>query len=103
VSKTAIAAMKEIGIDISGHSPKSIDKFLSLPLGYVITVCDNAKETWPVFSGPVQHRIHHGFRDPAGAVRTESEIMEEFRRVRDEIHEVLREFYSERISPQQLL
>jgi arsenate reductase len=93
VSKRAIAVMKEIGIDISGHSPKSVDKFLSLPFDYVITVCDHARETCPVFAGQVRHREHFGFNDPAEARGTEEEIMAEFRHVRDEIQRTFRLFY----------
>ena len=95
VSTRAIAVMKDVGIDISTHSPKSVDQFLSLPFDYVITVCDNAKEHCPVFSGKVKHRLHIGFDDPAGAVGTDEEVMAEFRRVRDEIREEFRRFYSE--------
>ena len=87
--------MKEAGIDISTHSPKSVDQFLALPFDYVITVCDNAKEQCPVFSGKVKHRLHIGFDDPAGAVGTDEEVMVEFRRARDEIREGFRRFYSD--------
>jgi arsenate reductase len=98
VSSRAIAVMKEIGIDISGHTPKSVDQFLSLPFDYVITVCDNARETCPVFAGQVHHREHLGFDDPTEATGTEDEIMAEFRRVRDEIRETFGRFYSETIN-----
>ena len=89
--------MKEAGIDISSNSPKSVDQFLSLPFDYVVTVCDNAKEQCPVFLGIVNHRLHIGFDDPAEAIGTEEEILAEFRRVRDEIKERFRKFYSETI------
>jgi arsenate reductase len=91
----AIAVMKEAGIDISSHSPKPVDQFLSLPFDYVVTVCDNAKEQCPVFSGTVKHRLHIGFDDPAGAFGSDEEVMAEFRRVRDEIREGFRRFYLE--------
>jgi len=97
VSTRAIAVMKEAGIDISTHSPKSVDQFLSLPFDYVVTVCDNANERCPVFSGKVKHRLHIGFDDPAGASGTDEEVMAEFRRVRDEIKEGFRKFYAETI------
>lgn len=95
VHSRAIAVMKEVGIDISTHSPKSVDQFLTLPFDYVITVCDNAKETCPVFSGNVKHRLHIGFDDPAEAVGTDGEVMAEFRRVRDEIRDGFGRFYRE--------
>ena len=99
VSRRAIEVMKEIGIDISGHTPKSVDEFLSLPFDYVITVCDNARETCPVFTGAVRHREHLGFDDPTHATGTPDEIMAEFRRVRDEIRSVFAAFYSDVIKP----
>jgi arsenate reductase len=89
--------MKEAGIDISTHAPKSVDQFLSLPFDYVVTVCDNAKEQCPVFSGKVKHRLHIGLDDPAEAFGTDEEVMAEFRRVRDEISEGFRRFYTDRI------
>jgi len=95
VSTRAIAVMKEAGIDISTHSPKSVDQFLSLPFDYVVTVCDNAKEQCPVFSGIVKQRLHIGFDDPADAFGTDEEVMAEFRRVRDEIRDGFKKFYSE--------
>jgi arsenate reductase len=97
VSTRAIAVMKEVGIDISTHSPKSVDQFLSLPFDYVVTVCDNAKEQCPVFSGKVKHRLHIGFDDPTEAFGTDDDIMAEFRRVRDEIREGFTRLYTETI------
>lgn len=82
----AIEAMREVGIDISGHRSKSVDEFLGQEFDYVITVCDNANENCPVFPGKTK-RIHWSFDDPA-----ESGDIEVFRRVRDEISERLREF-----------
>ncbi len=87
VHPKAFAVMKELGIDIAGGNPKSVDQFLNDEFDYVITVCDHAKETCPVFSGKVKHRLHIGFDDPAEAMGTEEHIMAEFRRVRDEIKE----------------
>jgi arsenate reductase len=95
VHPRAIAVMKEAGIDISSHSPKSVDQFLSLPFDYVVTVCDNAKEQCPVFLGTVKHRLHIGFDDPAEAFGTDDEVMAEFRRVRDEIREGFKKFHAE--------
>lgn len=92
VNPFAVKAMKEIGIDISKGVAEDVEKYLSQSFDYVITVCDNAKETCPVFMGNVRHRIHIGFDDPADAVGTEEEIMPVYRRVRDEIKEELEKF-----------
>jgi Protein-tyrosine-phosphatase len=87
VSSRAIQAMKEVGIDISQEYPKSVDQFLNDSFDYVITVCDYAKETCPMFTGKVAHRLHIGFDDPAEAFGTDEEVINEFRRVRDRIKE----------------
>ncbi len=89
VRPEAIAVMAEIGIDLSGHRSKSVDEFRDAPLDIVITVCDNAKETCPVFPGHAT-RLHWPFEDPA-AVEGSQEIRHEaFRRVRDQIRDRLR-------------
>ena len=93
VHPKAIAVMKEAGIDLSGAFPKNVDRFTKESFDYVITVCDNAKETCPVFFGKVQHRLHMGFEDPADAVGTEEEVLAIFRRVRDEIKEEFFKLY----------
>jgi arsenate reductase len=90
VNPFAIKAMKEIGIDISNGVAEDVEKYLTQSFDYVITVCDKAKETCPIFMGDVKHRLHIGFDDPADAVGTEEEIMPVYRRVRDEIK---RDFY----------
>jgi len=93
VNPFAIKAMNEIGIDIGkGHS-KNVDQFINQSFDYVITVCDNAKETCPVFTGNVKHKLHIGFDDPADATGTEEEILPIYRRVRDEIVEEFTAFY----------
>jgi arsenate reductase len=97
VHPKAIQVMKEIGIDLSSHKAKHVDLFLADSFDYVITVCDHAKETCPVFLGKVQHRLHIGFDDPAEAKGTEEEILAEFRRVRDEIRNQFQKFYSENL------
>ena len=86
--------MDEAGIDISKKSPKSVDEFLNDEWDYVITVCDNAKETCPVFLGKVKHRVHFGFEDPSDATGSEEFIMSEFRRIRDEIKTTFFRFYN---------
>ena len=92
VRPEAIQAMAEIGIDISGHWSKSVDEFLGQQFDVVITVCDNASETCPVFPGNTT-RIHHSFTDPpAPGAADEATTLAVFRRVRDEIRTWLREF-----------
>jgi arsenate reductase len=91
VHPIAIRVMKEAGIDLTGQRPKNVDEFLHAGFDYVLTVCDDAKESCPVFTGRVGERLHRRFDDPAGATGTEEEILAEFRRVRDEIkREILR-------------
>ena len=91
VRPQAIAAMREIGIDISGHRSKGVDEFLGQEFDYVITVCDNANESCPAFPGKTK-RIHWSFDDPAGADGPEEEKLAAFRRVRDQIKEKLHLF-----------
>ena len=92
VHPKAVVVMKEEGIDLSGHRPKKVDEFLDDSFDYVITVCDQAKESCPVFLGDVKNRLHIGFDDPAEATGTEEEIIAVFRRVRDEIAEQMNAF-----------
>lgn len=92
VNKYAVAVMKEIGIDISSQYPKNAEKFTGEAFDYVITVCDNAREVCPVFTGDVKHRLHIGFNDPFGAKGSEEEILEVYRKVRDEIRRDFRKF-----------
>lgn len=87
VHPKAIAAMKEIGIDISGHTSKHLNEFLNRKIDTVITVCGNADQVCPTFPGQV-NRHHWGFDDPAHATGSEEEVLAEFRRVRDEIRRV---------------
>jgi arsenate reductase (thioredoxin) len=84
VRPEAIEAMREIGIDISNHSSKAVDEFVGREFDYVITVCDNANEQCPVFSGDTT-RIHWSFDDPAAAEGDPAARLAVFRRVRDEI------------------
>ncbi|HEY4088781.1 MAG TPA: arsenate reductase ArsC [Bryobacteraceae bacterium] len=92
VRSEAIAAMRELGIDISGQRSKNVDEFTGQRFDYVLTVCDHARETCPVFFGTAE-RLHHSFEDPpAPGVGSEEERMAVFRRVRDELRVYLREF-----------
>ncbi|GAB4458581.1 MAG: arsenate reductase ArsC [Bacteroidales bacterium] len=95
VHPKAIQVMKEVGIDLSQNYPKMVDKFLNESFDFVITVCDNAKETCPVFIGKVGKQLHIGFEDPADATGTEEEILSVFRKVRDEIKRDFYSFYNE--------
>ncbi len=92
VRHEAIAVMRELGIDISGHRSKHVDEFEGQHFDYVITVCDNAKESCPVFMGAAK-RLHHSFDDPPPASQgTDEGRIAIFRRVRDELRVYLREF-----------
>jgi arsenate reductase len=95
VRPEAIAVMDEIGIDISGHRSKSVDEFAGQPFDYVITVCDNANESCPVFPGATV-RLHWPFEDPAAVQGSEEDRLAAFRRVRDRIHERMIEFFREK-------
>jgi len=92
VRPEAIAAMSELGIDISGHRSKHVSEFDGQRFDYVITVCDNANESCPVFPGATQ-RLHYSIEDPPLASEgTAEERMAIFRRVRDELRDCLRGF-----------
>jgi arsenate reductase (thioredoxin) len=100
VHPKAVAVMKEADIDLSGAFPKDVERFTNESFDYVITVCDSAKETCPLFTGKVHHRMHIGFDDPADAKGTDEKVMEVFRRVRDEIRDQFYDFYGARLLPQ---
>jgi arsenate reductase len=95
VRSEAIAAMNEIGIDISGHGSKSVDEFAGQAFDYVITVCDNAKESCPIFPATTK-RIHWSIDDPAAVQGSEEERLAEFRRVRDQLRTLLSQFAQEK-------
>lgn len=95
VHPLGIKVMKEIGIDISSHYPKSIDQYIGEEWDYVITVCGGAKESCPVFTGKVGYRLHIGFDDPDSFKGTEEEVLPEFRCVRDEIMIKMKEFLAD--------
>ena len=85
VHPLAVKVMNEVGIDISHHTPQSVDNYLDQSWDYVITVCGGANESCPAFIGKVKHRLHIGFEDPSKSEGTEDFILSEFRRVRDGI------------------
>jgi arsenate reductase (thioredoxin) len=88
VRPEAIAVMRELGIDISSHRSKHVDEFQGKHFDYVLTVCDNAKESCPIFPGTLS--IHHSFDDPATFAGSEQQRLTVFRRVRDEIRAYFR-------------
>lgn len=94
VNPYAVRCMQEIGIDISRNRSKGVEEFLNQRFDWVITVCSDAEQNCPFFPGAV-NRAHIGFDDPAKATGTEAEIMQEFRRVREEIRERLLSFLQE--------
>ena len=93
VRPEAIAVMKEAGIDITSHRSKSADEFAGQEFDYVLTVCDQAKESCPVFFGKAM-RLHQSFDDPAAVEGSEEKRLGEFRRVRDELRSYLKSFPS---------
>jgi len=97
VHPKAIQVMTELGIDLSMNTTKSVNKFINESFDYVITVCNSAKETCPVFTGKVKQRLHIDFDDPAEATGTEEFILSEFIRIRDAIRRDFIKFYFEQI------
>jgi arsenate reductase len=91
VRPEAIAVMREVGIDISGHRSKSVDEFAGQDFDYVITVCDNAKQSCPIYPAKTK-RIHWSIEDPAAVQGSEAEILAAFRRIRDELRLRLQRF-----------
>lgn len=96
VNPKAVAIMKEDNIDISNHSSNQVDEYRHINFDFVITVCDNAKEHCPVF--PVSAKIlHHNFPDPAKATGTDTEILEQFRQVRQQIKTWCQQFATDNL------
>ena len=93
VNPMAIEVMAERGVDISGQRSKSLDEFRHQPFDYVITVCDNAAQSCPVFPGPAE-RIHWSFPDPAAAPEGNART-DAFRSVRDGLEARIRAFLRE--------
>lgn len=91
VNALAVAIMKEDGVDISKHTSNNVDEYFDIPFDYVITVCDNAKERCPFF--PTQAvKLHHNFPDPSKVKGSTMEVIEEFRKVRQQIKDYCRDF-----------
>jgi arsenate reductase len=97
VRPEAIAVMREVGIDISTHRSKSIDEFAGQSFDFLVTVCDSARDTCPVFPGAAV-RLHWSLEDPAAVVGTEEERLAAFRPIRDQLRERVTTFVRERAS-----
>ena len=93
VRPEAIAVMKELGIDLTGHRSKSVEEFTGQFFDYVVTVCDNARDNCPVFPSNAT-RIHWSFDDPAAVQGTEEVRLAAFRRIRDQIRDRVEEFFA---------
>jgi arsenate reductase len=91
VRPEAIAVMRELGIDISSHRSKSVDEFTAQPFDYVLTVCDNARESCPIFPQKTV-TIHQSFEDPAALEGPEEARLAIFRHVRDQLRQYLSTF-----------
>lgn len=102
VNDKAITVMNEVGIDISSAYPKSVNEYLDEEWDYVITVCGGANENCPLFTGHVKHHLHIGFDDPAAITGDEEFVMNEFRRIRNEIKNGFYAFYITEIKQQKL-
>lgn len=96
VNPRAIAIMKEDGVDISMHTSNTVDEYAHLDFDYVLTVCDNARENCPYFPARVK-QLHHNFPDPARATGTDEEIMQQFRKVRNQIKEYIKGFVKDNL------
>lgn len=95
INPKAVEVMGEVGVDISNHSPHNVSEYLSEPWDYVITVCGGAKESCPLFTGDVKHRLHLGVTDPSDFKDSEKDTLNEFRRVRDEIKDEFNRLYND--------
>ncbi|MBC8469269.1 MAG: arsenate reductase ArsC [Planctomycetes bacterium] len=84
VSSRAIKVMAEAGVDISAQKSQHLVEFSEIDFDYVITLCDNAAENCPVFTGQAKV-FHKSFEDPYFATGSEEDIMETFRKVRNNI------------------
>ncbi len=96
VNPKAIQVMAEADIDISSHTSNHVNEYAAIDFDYVITVCDNAKESCPYFPSRAK-KLHYNFPDPAEATGTEEEVMNEFRRVRDLIKTYSAEFVAKNL------
>ena len=98
VNQKAVKVMAESGIDISSHYPRNVNEYINDEWDYVITVCDDANESCPVFIGKVKYRLHFGFEDPSRVKGSDEYIWSEFHRIRDEIRQKFLDFYHTKIN-----
>ncbi len=94
VHPIAIRVMSEVGIDISCHTSDHVNRYLQNDFDLVLTVCDAARESCPVFPG-TKRTLHRSFEDPDHPESSEAQLTEGFRHVRDEIETYCRELLSE--------
>ena len=97
VNPKAVSIMKEDGIDISNHTSNNINEYRDIDFDFVITVCDNAREKCPYFPSRAK-KFHQDFPDPASATGSEKEVMDQFRKVRDQIKEYSIKFIKENLN-----
>ncbi|MDD5459075.1 MAG: arsenate reductase ArsC [Phycisphaerae bacterium] len=88
VSRRAIQVMAEAGVDISNHISKHVNDLVGIDFDYVVTVCDNAREQCPIFPGKVK-TVHKAFKDPSFIIGTEEQVLNAFRKTRDQIREYI--------------
>ena len=100
VMPESIEVMAEKGIDISKHTPEHVYDYMKLPFDYVITVCDHANETCPIFTGEVKHRMHLPFPNPIHAKGGFKKRLKAYREVRDAIEKRFYKLYKEEIEPE---
>jgi len=98
INPRTLIVMNELGIDLSENKPEAVEKYLDTSFDYVITVCDAAKDSCPVFSGELKHQLHIGFEDPADAKGSDEEVLPVYRRIRDEIRDAFNNLYTNTLS-----
>lgn len=99
VNPFAVKVMDEIGIDLTHHTTKSVNLYIDHVWDYVVTVCNGANESCPVFNGKVKNRLHIGFDDPSEAIGSTQFVIDEFRRIRDEIKSRFYNLYIKELKP----
>lgn len=100
VNTMAVAVMFEKNIDITDQFPEPVENYTGRSFDYVITVCDNAKETCPVFTGKVKKKLHIGFEDPANAIGRINEQIKIYQKVRDQIYNKFWDLFIKELQPQ---
>ncbi|RZK62864.1 MAG: arsenate reductase ArsC [Hymenobacter sp.] len=91
VNPKAVQVMAEDGVDISHHTSNHVAEYAHVPFAYVLTVCDHANEVCPVFPAAAK-KLHHNFPDPAKAIGTADEVLNQFRAVRDQVKAYAQDF-----------